>query len=72
MNYSQVPMEMSLGGIYFPPILLAIVLGTLVTWVITRFLNKFELVRFIWNPPLFFVALSIICTGLVGCFIIPI
>ena len=72
MNYSNLPIEVSLFGIYFPPILLASVLGVLVAWCITRLLNKFGLAQFIWYPPLFFLALAVICTGLVSFIILPV
>ena len=71
MNYAHIPMEISLGGVYFPPLLFAASLGVLFAWVITRLMNRFGLARFIWNPPLFFLALSVICTHLVGTFLIP-
>ncbi len=72
MNYSHLPSEISLGGIYFPPLFFAVILGVLMAWIITRILNWLDLSRFIWSPPLFFLALSVICTGFVGYFIIPI
>jgi len=72
MNYSNLPIEAAIGGVYFPPILLATVSGVVLAWVITRLLNKLELTQFIWYPPLFFLALSVICTGLVSSFILPI
>ena len=72
MNYSHLPSEISLGGIYFPPLLFAGLLGVFMAWVITRILNRMDLARFVWYPPLFFLALSVICTGFVSYFIIPI
>jgi hypothetical protein len=35
-------------------------------------LNRYRLSRFIYNTPLFFLALSVIYTGLIGTFIIPV
>lgn len=72
MNYSNLPSEVSLGGIYFPPLLIAGLLGVFMAWVITRILNRMDLARFVWYPPLFFLALSVICTGFVSYFIIPV
>lgn len=72
MNYSHIPRELSAGGVYFPPLLLASLLGVLMAWAITRLLNRYDLARFVWFPPLFFLALAVICTGFVGYFIIPI
>jgi len=72
MNYSNIPMEISISGIYFPPIMFAILLGILLAGVVAKLLNRFNLTRFIWHPPLFFVALSVICTWFVDLFIIPV
>ena len=65
-------MEISIGGIYFPPIMFAILLGVLFAGIIAKLLNRFNLTRFIWHPPLFFIALSVVTTWLTGIFIIPI
>jgi len=35
-------------------------------------LNRFRLSRFFFYPPLVFVALAVVYTGLIGTFIIPI
>ena len=72
MNYAQVPMEIAIGGIYFPPVMLAILLGVLLAGSIAKLLDRLNLTRFIWHPPLFFVALTVVCTRLVDLFIIPI
>jgi hypothetical protein len=56
--------------VYFSPLLFATMLGVFLAWIITRILNWFDLARFVWYPPLFFLALTIICTSLVGRFII--
>ena len=72
MNYSNLPIEVSIGGVYFPPILLASVLGVLLAWCITKLLNRSGLAQYIWHPPLFFLALAVICTGLVSFFILPV
>jgi hypothetical protein len=72
MNMATIPMEISIGGIYFPPIMFAILLGVLLAGVFARLLNRLNLTRYIWHPPLFFIALSVICTRVVGIFIIPV
>ena len=72
MDYSNLPIEVSIGGVYFPPILLATVSGVVLAWGITRLLNKLGLAQFIWYPPLFFLALAVICTGLVSFIILPV
>ena len=65
-------MEVSIGGIYFPPIMFAILLGIVLAGIISKLLNRFNLTRFIWHPPLFFVALSVICMWCVDLLVIPV
>ena len=72
MNPANVPAEIAIGGIYFPPVMFAILLGILFASLLAQLLNRLNLTRFIWHPPLFFVALAVICTRLTGLFIIPI
>jgi hypothetical protein len=72
MSYTNIPVELSIGGIYFPPIMFAILLGVVLAGVITKLLNRFNLTRFIWHPPLFFMALAVVCTRFVDLFIIPV
>ena len=72
MNSANIPMEISIGGIYFSPIMFAILLGVVLAGVISKLLNRFNLTRFIWHPPLFFIALAVVCTRLVGIYIIPV
>ena len=72
MNMANIPMEIAIGGIYFPPIMFAILLGVVVAGVIAKLLNRLNLARFIWHPPLFFLALTVVCTRIVSIFIIPV
>lgn len=71
MNPNQIPSEFVIGGVYFSPLLLASLLGVAIAWLLTRLLNRLDLARFVWWPPLFFLALCVICTGVVGVFLIP-
>ena len=72
MKYADLPMEISLGGVYLPPLLLASIAGVLVAAVITMTMNRHDWNRFVWHPPLFFVSVAVICTGIIGTFLIPI
>ena len=65
-------MEIAIGGIYFPPIMFAILLGVVVAGIIAKLLNRLNLARFIWHPPLFFLALTVVCTRIVSIYIIPV
>ena len=71
MDYTNIPMEIAIGGIYFPPVMFAILTGVILSGLVARLLNRLNLTRFIWHPPLFFVALTVVCTRLVDLFIIP-
>jgi hypothetical protein len=66
------PKEFAIGGIYFPPLLLAGILGAAAAALTAMLLKRYRLSRFIYNPPLVFLALSIIYTGLIGTFLIPV
>ena len=66
------PKEIAIGGVYFPPLLIAAILGTIAAIMTARMLNRFRLSRFFFYPPLVFLALAVIYTGLIGTFLIRI
>ena len=68
----RIPSEFAIGGVYMPPLLVVGVLGVVVAIVTARLLNRYRLSRFFFYPPLVFVALVIIYTGLIGTFVIKI
>jgi hypothetical protein len=70
MNY--IPHELAIGGVYFPPLLIAGILGVLAAMLTAMLLNRYRPSRFLYNPPLIFLALAIIYTGLIGTFLIPV
>ena len=67
-----IPKEFAIGGIYFPPLLIASILGVVVAVLTASLLNRYRLSRFIYYPPLIFLALAVIYTGLIGTFIVPV
>jgi hypothetical protein len=69
---SYIPSEFTLGGVYFPPLVIASILGTLAAVVTADLLNRYRLSEHLFYPPLVFVALAIIYTGLIGTFFIPV
>ena len=69
---SSVPHEIALGGIYMPPLLVASLLGLILAVSTARLLNKYQLSRYFFYPPLVFVAMMAIFTVLMGTFIIPV
>jgi hypothetical protein len=70
MDY--LPHEFTIGGVYLPPLLIASILGALAAVVTAALLNRSRLSRFFYYPPLIFVALAIIYTGLIGTLLIPV
>ena len=66
-----VPSEFAIGGVYFPPLLIASILGVAVTMLTAALLNRYRLSRFFFYPPLVFLALAVIYSGLISIFIIP-
>lgn len=67
----HIPKELALGGIYFPPLFIASLLGVVGAAITAILLNRFRLSRFFYYPPVVFLALAIIYTGLIGSFFIP-
>ena len=72
MMFEYVPSEFNIGGVYFPPLLIVALLGAVLAWVSARLLNRYRLSRFFAYPPLVFIAMAIIYTGLIGTFLIPV
>lgn len=60
------PHELSFAGIYFPPLLLASVLGMTAAMSTAYMLDRYRLSRFLANPPAVFLALGVIYTILIG------
>ena len=67
-----IPKEFTIGGIYFPPLLIAGILGVLAAALTAMLLKRYRLSRFLYYPPLAFLALAVIYTGLIGTFLIPV
>ena len=67
-----IPSEFAIGGVYFPPLLIAGILGVVASVLTALLLNRYRLSRFFFYPPLVFLALAVIYTGLIGTFIIPV
>ena len=67
-----IPIEFAIGGVYFPPLLIASTLGVVAAIVTAFLLNRYRLSRFFFYPPLVFLALAVIYTGVIGTFIIPV
>jgi hypothetical protein len=66
-----IPHEISISGVYFPPMLLAAILGVALAGLTAVMLNRYRLSRYFVYPPLIFVSLSILYTSLIGALWIP-
>ena len=67
-----IPKEFTIGGVYLPPLLIAGILGVAAAVLTAMLLNRFRLSRYFFYPPLVFLALAVIYTGLIGTFLIPV
>ncbi len=72
MSYDSLPIEMAIGGVYFPPLVFASILGAFMAWSVIYIMHRYDLIGFVWHPPLFYLSLVVICTCLIGVFLIPI
>ena len=66
-----IPKEFALGGVYFPPLLIAGILGTVAAWLSAMALNRYRLSRWFSNPPLVFLALAVLYTIGLASSVIP-
>ena len=66
-----IPSEISIGGVYFSPMLIAGILGSAAAWGSTMFLNRYRLSRFFAYPPLVLLAVAVIYILAIGTFLIP-
>ena len=66
-----IPSEFIIGGVYFPQMLIAGLLGTAAAWLTANLLNRFRLSRFFAYPPLVLLALAVIYSVSLGTFVIP-
>jgi hypothetical protein len=65
-----IPHEISFTWIYFPPLAFAILFGVLAAWALAGWLNRKDLSRYFWRPPLAFMAFVLIFGALFALFII--
>lgn len=66
-----IPHEFTVAEVYFPPLLIAALLGLVAATLTARLLNRFRLSRFFFYTPLVLLALAILYTVLIGTFLIP-
>ncbi|MGR5184615.1 DUF1656 domain-containing protein [Photobacterium damselae] len=66
------PHELSMGDIYYSPVLLVVVLSLVATWITVVILNKTRLSRFIAYPSLTFLAIMVFYVAAIDTFYIQI
>jgi hypothetical protein len=59
---NQIPHEIALGGIYMPPLFVAALIGIVLAIIAAKILNKYRLSKYLFYPPLVFVAMVVIFT----------
>ena len=66
---NQVPHEFAIGGVLMPPLLVAAFLGCFAAVLTARLLNRYQLSKYFFCPPMVFLGLTIIYTVLIERFI---
>lgn len=62
---SLIPHEFAVSGVFMSPLLVAGLLGVLATIITGRLLNRYQLSKYFFYPPLVSLALMIIYTILI-------
>ena len=66
-----IPAEVDIAGVYWPPLLLAVILGTIAMVVTIRLLNRHRLSRFFVLPEFVMMAMIAIYTVIIGTLVVP-
>ena len=67
-----VPSEVNIMGVYAPPLMIAVILGTIAMVLTVYLLNRHRLSRYFLYPELVMLALVSIYTTIIGTLVIPI
>ena len=67
---NQMPHEFAIAGVYFPPLLIATLLGFIAALGTANLLNRYRLSKYLFYPQLVFLAMLVIYTVLFGTFVI--
>ena len=63
--------EIAMGEFLLPWGMVISALGFLAAWLVVFILEQFRLTRFLWNLPLFFIALSVLLGSVIGIILSP-
>jgi len=66
-----IPSDFVIGDVYFPPFLIAGLLGFVAAWLTAQLLDRYRLSRFFAYPPVVLLAMAVIYTIVFGTFLIP-
>ncbi len=66
-----IPAEVDIFGVYWPPLLISVILGTVAMLVTVRILNRHRLSRFFVLPEFVMMAMIAIYTVIIGTFVVP-
>jgi len=61
-----VPSEFAIADVYFPPLLVAAFAGVIAAVATASWLNRRRLTRYLANPSLAFLAITVIYTVVIG------
>lgn len=70
LGFLDVP-EFDLFGILVPWGFVMAVLGFLTAWLITLAMERLHLTNHVWHLPLFFIALVVLCSSILGLLFTP-
>ena len=62
---SGIPSEFAIGGVYFPPLMFVVLAAALMAVLTARLLNRYRLSQYFFFPPLVFLCLLVIYSGLI-------
>ncbi len=66
-----IPRELDMGGIYWPPLVVAFMLGVVAMGITCHLLNRYRLSRYFIFPQVVMVAITCIYTVLLSTFVFP-
>lgn len=66
----SMPHEFAIGGVYFPPLLIAGIFAVIAALLTARLLDRVRLSKHFFYPPLVLLSLMIVYTVFIGTFII--
>jgi hypothetical protein len=71
MNFSLRVPEVVLGDFMLPWGMIIGAMGFFAAWLMVGVLEQVRLTRHIWNLPLFFIALAVLCGSVLGLLFAP-